>query len=371
MAQNLTDHTADLRELASLATEPASLDHLIGRALESLESMVPYDLAALLQLEGTHLTVRAARGPLAKHGVLGHQLDLRSSPNLRRILETRAPTPLKAHHHETEEGDPYDGVLDLPEGHSCMVVPLYSGDRSLGAITLDRRICGPYTDEAVKLAGIYGQIVSLALAYAEQTALLQRYRVALEEQNRLLTLEARGQSAATTRLEASKSPPMVRLTHQSKQVALTDTPVLILGETGVGKEVFAQAIHTWSPRRDGPFVKLNCAAMPEGLIESELFGHVKGAFSGATQARPGRFLTANGGTLLLDEIGDLPLPAQAKLLRVLQEGTFEPVGSDHSQKVDVRVLAATHVNLETAVQEGRFREDLFYRLNIFPLRIPP
>ena len=122
---------------------------------------------------------------------------------------------------------------------------------------------------------------------------------------------------------------------------------------------------------DGPFIKLNCSAIAENLVESELFGHVKGAFSGAERDRPGRFLTANGGTLLLDEIGDMPLPAQTRLLRVLQEGTFEPVGSDRTIKVDVRVIAATHVDLEAAVAARTFRQDLYYRLSVFPVRLPP
>ncbi len=164
---------------------------------------------------------------------------------------------------------------------------------------------------------------------------------------------------------------MQHIARVAKQVAGADLPVLISGETGTGKEVLAQAIHAWSPRSDRPFIKLNCAALPENLVESELFGHVKGAFSGAATERRGRFLTANGGTLLLDEIGDMSLATQAKLLRVLQEGTFEPVGSDRSVKVDVRVLAASHVDLRDAVLAGSFREDLYYRLAGFPLELPP
>jgi transcriptional regulator with GAF, ATPase, and Fis domain len=286
-------------------------------------------------------------------------------------LELRRPLAMLEHHHASDEGDPYDGVLDLPAGHSCMVVPLFAVDRSLGVITLDRSVCQPYAPETVGLAGVYGQIVALAFLHAEQAQLLDRYRLRLQEHNRLLAEEAGRPSDAGERLEASRSEVMRRLARQARQVASTDTPVLILGETGVGKELVAQAIHDWSPRRGEPFVKLNCAALPEALVESELFGHVKGAFSGATGARPGRFLTANGGTLLLDEVGDLPAGAQAKLLRVLQEGTFEPVGSDQTVRVDVRVLAATHVDLAAAVRAGRFREDLLYRLDVFPLRVPP
>jgi transcriptional regulator with GAF, ATPase, and Fis domain len=164
---------------------------------------------------------------------------------------------------------------------------------------------------------------------------------------------------------------MRELQQRARQVALTDTPVLILGETGTGKERLARTLHAWSRRADQPFVAINCAAIPEGLIESELFGHVKGAFTGAGRDRPGRFQMANGGTLFLDEIGDLPPALQPKLLRSLQEGQLEPVGSDATVKVDVRILAATHVDIERAIAEKRFREDLYYRLSVFPLRLPP
>jgi PAS domain S-box-containing protein len=155
------------------------------------------------------------------------------------------------------------------------------------------------------------------------------------------------------------------------QVAATSATVLLLGETGVGKEVFARAIHNYSSRKDAMLVTVNCAAIPRDLVESEFFGHTRGAFTGATAARDGRFLLADGGTIFLDEIGELPLDVQAKLLRVLQEGEFEPVGSSKLHKVDVRVIAATNRNLIRAVEKGGFREDLFYRLNVFPVEIPP
>jgi PAS domain S-box-containing protein len=162
-----------------------------------------------------------------------------------------------------------------------------------------------------------------------------------------------------------------RVLHDIGQVAETDATVLILGETGTGKELVARAIHAAGKRREKPLITVNCAAIPATLIESELFGHEAGAFTGATKKRAGRFTLADKGTIFLDEIGELPLDLQAKLLRVLQEGEFDPVGSASTRKVNVRVLAATNRDLRTSVREGTFREDLFYRLNVFPILVPP
>jgi transcriptional regulator with GAF, ATPase, and Fis domain len=167
------------------------------------------------------------------------------------------------------------------------------------------------------------------------------------------------------------SPKMQRLFKAIRQVSATDATVLILGETGTGKELIAAAIHESGARSRGPLVRVNCAAIPGTLIESELFGHERGAFTGAMARREGRFALADGGTIFLDEVGELPLDLQAKLLRVLQEGEFEPLGSTRTRKVNVRVIAATHRDLGQMVSDGRFRDDLYYRLNVFPVIAPP
>ena len=363
------DLTRDLHDLARMVGTRSN-DEVLAYALDALHGLVPYDLAAVLRLRGDGLVVEAMAGRLAGAKVRGHTLDLAHFPTVRRAIETRRPIALETHHHTSDEGDPYDGVLDLPHGHGCMVVPMFAAGEDLGVITLDREVCAAYPPAQVELAGVVGQLVALSIRFAEQAALLDRYRHRLREHARLLVADAGGE-AAGRRLELSASPAMQAVARLARQVAASDLPVLVLGETGTGKEVVAQALHTWSPRADLPFVKLNCASIPESLVESELFGHVRGAFSGADTDRAGRFLTANGGTLLLDEIGELPLSAQAKLLRVLQEGTFEAVGSDRTVKVDVRVLAATHVDLVQAVAAGKFRRDLYYRLAVFPLQLPP
>lgn len=198
---------------------------------------------------------------------------------------------------------------------------------------------------------------------------LRQLKDKLEEENVYLQEEIR--LAANAGEIIGQSEALRRVLQMAEQVAPLDTTVLILGETGTGKELLAQAIHNASPRRAHTLVKVNCATLPGELIESELFGHEKGAFTGATARRTGRFEIANGGTIFLDEVGEMPLELQAKLLRVLQEGEFEPVGSSRTVRVDVRVVAATNRDLDEEVRNGMFRSDLFYRLSIFPITVPP
>ncbi len=195
-----------------------------------------------------------------------------------------------------------------------------------------------------------------------------RYRF-LERENR--TLHEELTTRYTFKNIVGSSPAMRGLFEMMRRVLFRDTTVLILGESGTGKELVARALHYCGPRREGHFVAVNCAAIPPNLLESELFGHVKGAFTGANNNREGRFQLASNGTLFLDEIGDMSLELQSKLLRVLQEQRIEPVGSSDSIQVDVRIIAATHQELEKLVREGDFREDLYYRLNVVPLHVPP
>jgi PAS domain S-box-containing protein len=204
---------------------------------------------------------------------------------------------------------------------------------------------------------------------SERVQYYDRLRQRLESENAYLQEEVRLASGSGTIL--GKSAGVHRVLEQIDMVAPTDATALIFGETGVGKELVARAIHERSLRRDRPLVKINCTAIPRELFESEFFGHIKGAFSGALRDRIGRFQLADGGTLFLDEIGELPLAMQPKLLRVLQDGEFEPVGSDRPRHVDVRIIAATNRDLRRLVHAGQFREDLYYRLSVFPIEVPP
>ncbi len=250
---------------------------------------------------------------------------------------------------------------------SFFCVPITHGRKVLGTIGaervyLNRRLLKQDVELMATIASMIAPAVELYL-------LEHGEKLRLEMENRRL------QTALKERFKPSNiignSKPMQEVYELIRKVAATKATVLILGESGVGKELVANAIHYNSPLAEGPFVTFNCAALPESIVESELFGHEKGSFTGAAALRKGRFEMADGGTLFLDEVGELSLPVQAKLLRVLQERTFERVGGVRPVRVDLRVIAATNRNLAEMVEQGGFREDLYYRLNVFPMTIPP
>jgi len=258
-------------------------------------------------------------------------------------------------------------IAKLHKELSFVCVPIRIMDEVIGALSADREFREDISlSDDVRLLSLVASLLSQAVVMRRDA--LEQVRVLANENERL-------QGEITDRMRNSKiigSSHAIRQVHQLiLQVANTDTTVLIRGESGVGKELVAEALHINSSRAKGPFVKFNLAAIPETLVESELFGHERGAFSGATHSRQGRFEAANGGTIFLDEIGDLPLPTQIKLLRVLQERQFERLGSNMTQSVDVRVVVATNRDLEALVQQGIFRQDLYFRLNVFPVFMPP
>jgi formate hydrogenlyase transcriptional activator len=248
-------------------------------------------------------------------------------------------------------------------------LPLCTPQGCLGVLSLASARPHSYSEHEIQFLLLAADQVALGLANSVLREELQKLKSESSEDKAYVENE---QSSIPLFEEiVGRSPALQRVLRQVEVVAPTDSGVLIQGETGTGKELIAQAIHNRSARRDRPFVKVNCAAIPSGLLESELFGHEKGAFTGAIMRKPGRFEVADKGTLFLDEVGDIPLDLQAKLLRVLQEHEFERLGSSRTQQVDVRVIAATHRDLKQMVEEGTFRSDLYYRLHVFPLTVPP
>jgi transcriptional regulator with GAF, ATPase, and Fis domain len=226
----------------------------------------------------------------------------------------------------------------------------------------------PFDPQEFELLGIFADQAAVAIKSAHLFAELERYKDRLQVENEYLQEEIRTERGFEEIV--GQSPTLRSVLRKVKQVAPVETTVLLTGETGTGKELIARAIHALSPRKDRPMIKVNCGAIPQGVVESELFGHEKGAFTGALQRRIGRFELADKGTLFMDEVGELPLDTQVKLLRVLQEQEFERLGGSRSITVDVRLVAATNRDLEKEIADARFRADLYYRLNVFPIRIP-
>ena len=269
---------------------------------------------------------------------------------------------------ETQRTYRGEEVLYREGFRSLIVLPLIVRGKSIGTLNLGSLQPMRYGAAEAELLQEVANQLALAVENMREYEEIGRLKAQLERENVYLREEILGEHNFEEIVGGS--PELTHVLHMIDRVAPTDTTVLILGETGTGKELVARAIHSRSPRHKHPLVKVNCGAIAAGLIESELFGHVKGAFTGALERRTGRFELADKGTIFLDEVGELPLEMQVKLLRVLQEQEFEPVGSSRTVKVDVRVIAATNRNLEQEVSTGRFRADLYYRLNVLPIRVP-
>jgi len=339
------------------------------RLLRHIHEVIPYDSAAFLRLEPD-----GSLSPVAVVGLvpetMGRRFEPREHPRLQRILD--APGPIKFPK-DLAVPDPFDGLLlcdASAEGrvHACMGCALRVQDETLGVLAADALAPDAFDGIDAATLGSFAALLALAFKTATLLSALQseshRERIVAQQ----LGSEAH-ERVGSEFLGASTAAQRIR--DDIALIARSDLPLLISGETGVGKEVAARAIHLRSGRKHGPLIYLNCAALPESIAESELFGHTRGAFTDAREARAGKFEVANGGTLLLDEVGELPLSLQPKLLRVLQTGEVQRVGSDASVRVDVRVIAATNRNLPAEVDGGRFRADLYHRLNVYPLHIPP
>ncbi len=359
---------SDLLTLACDLTAGLAADDRYRRLLAVVERVIPCEAAAVLRRDGDSLVPVAFTGLVPD--LAGRRLPLRSNPRLELILNHVGPLRFPP---DSTLPDPYDGLLladahACAHVHACMGCPLLVGSEVIGVLTVDSR-------DPQAFAGLSDETVATLAAVAAASLHTAGLIEALERTSRrrdtvLKQLvhddrERRGGQLLGT------SPAMQRLRQEIDLVATSDLTVLLTGETGVGKELVASAIHAASRRREEPLVQVNCAALPESIAESELFGHLRGAFTGATNDRAGKFEIADGGTLFLDEIGELPLTIQPKLLRALQQGEIQRVGSDKLLKVDARIIAATNRDLVVEQAGGRFRSDLYHRLSVYPLHIPP
>ncbi len=338
------------------------------RLLAALHRAIPYDAATLLRVDGEVLTVLAARG--LTPDALGREYRRSIHPRLDIICGSRQPVIFSK---DSPLPDPFDGLLEgAPEAlhhiHACLGCPLHVGDRLAGVLCADALDPGAFDKLPFEFLGAVG---SMAAAQLHTADLLSALEDKAERQGQIASDLMRGNQRDEERELIGNSPELKRLRREVELVGRSDFTSLVHGETGVGKELVARALHRHSERRHTPMLYLNCAALPASLAESELFGHQKGAFTGATENRTGKFELADGGTLFLDEIGELPLDIQAKLLRAIQEGEVQKIGSSKPIRVDVRLIAATNRNLEDEVAAGRFRADLYHRLNVYPVRVAP
>ncbi|OPY10165.1 MAG: Nitrogen fixation protein VnfA [Syntrophaceae bacterium PtaB.Bin038] len=353
------EELAALHKIARILTQPGELRDHLEKTLDELSKRLGMERGMISILDQT--TKEAWLEVARSVDIEG--LDIRYKPGegiTGKVAQTGRPMAIANLGKENLFLDRTGARKNLDRSQlAFLCVPILYDGKVVGVLSADK-LTHKVTDleEEVAVLSAVAELIGKAV-----------HGLGLEEENRRLRKMLTRTRAISTDI-IGNSRPMQDVLSLISQVADSSTTVLINGETGTGKELVARAIHANSPRRDGPFIQVNCAAMPDTLVESELFGHEKGAFTGAIQRRRGLFEEAHGGTIFLDEIGELSQAAQAKVLRVLQEKQLQPVGSSRTVTVNVRVIAATNRNLEQDVAEGRFRADLFYRLNVFPIYMP-
>jgi anaerobic nitric oxide reductase transcription regulator len=363
----LTQPTRALKALLPLLgdlTAEITPETRYRRVLSALQELVPADAVAILRLEDDVLIPEAADGLAVD--AMARRYVVSNHPRLKAIVEGPGAILFPP---DCPFPDPYDGLIGastLPV-HDCMGCALRINDKVWGVLTLDALAVGQFSEDDLQTVETFALLAAATVVAAGHFDELMR---AVEGERKRADAYRLAQHGSPQRMIGT-SEAFQQLLGEIELVAPSDLTVLITGETGVGKELVARQLHSQSGRVDKPMISVNCAALPENLVESELFGHVKGAFSGAVENRLGKFEMASGGTLFLDEIGELPLAVQAKLLRVLQGGDLQRVGSDRSHVVDIRLLTATNRDLAEEVRAGRFRADLYHRLTVYPLRVPP
>jgi anaerobic nitric oxide reductase transcription regulator len=350
-------------ELTSRHDRDAVLDTILGE----LERLVPFDAASVMLLDGDALRVVAGHGFRRDVDVQRLRFAHDENPRLARALAARGTLRFT----DPDEPDPFDRLTHgrLDHLHSCMAAPMRLDGAAIGLITADAHDKARFDERHAELLELFAALAAVAIRNAEQVTALERARAQLEGEVSTLAQEIRDASGGTELVGTSAAARALR--EEIALVGATDTTVLILGETGTGKELVARAIHAASSRRARPLIRFDASAIAPALIESELYGHVKGAFTGALATRPGRFEVADGSSLFLDEIGELPLDVQPRLLRALQEHEVERVGETRVRRFDARIIAAPNRDLHGEVRAGRFRADLFHRLAVYPIRVPP
>lgn len=361
------DKLETIAALAANLTAILSAEDRYQRLLDVLHKAIPYDAATLLRVQGDRLIPLAAKG--LTPDAMGREYSRQMHPRLDIICGSTEPVLFSK---DSPLPDPFDGLLvKAPDAsqqiHACLGCPLFVGQQLVGVLTADALIPGAFDNLAPQFLKT---VASMAGAQMQTADLLAALEKKAKRNGQIATDLMQDMLLQKGRKILGKSKAIEDLRREIELVARSDFTILVLGETGVGKELVTRAIHNHSHRKDKPLLYLNCAALPESLAESELFGHVKGAFTGADNDRTGKFELANTGTLFLDEIGELSLEIQAKILRVIQEGEIQRLGSEKMIHVDVRLLAATNRNLAMEVTAGRFRADLYHRLNVYPLTVP-